>query len=51
MSRILEILKNVFVTSGDLNFNLSEKNTRRSFEMIFDELSNVFFFYVHQEPS
>ena len=56
MLRILEIV-NVFafVTSGGLNFDLREINDRNTFEMIFDELPNVFFFffsfYVHQEPS
>ena len=55
MPRILKILKyDAFVTSGDLNFDPSEKNDRSSYEVIFDELSNVFllfYFYVHQEPS
>ena len=41
------LAKNHFViwplmTSGDLNIDLSEKLTKNSFVMIFDELSNAF---------
>ena len=51
MFRFLEIL--ILLMSGDFNFDVREKHDTFSFEMIFDELANIFFFFyiVHQEPS
>ena len=34
-----------FLISGDLNFDFSEKNDRGGFEIIFDELSKVCFYF------